>query len=60
MIRTVSIVPSILTDNKQDYRTQVEKINVFTRRVQIDVTEEGEPEDVSARIAAAIRTYCEK
>lgn len=39
MIRTVSIVPSILTDNKQDYRTQVEKVNVFTRRVQIDVTD---------------------
>ena len=39
MIRTVSIVPSILTDNKQDYRAQVEKINVFTRRVQIDVTD---------------------
>lgn len=27
--------------------------------VQIDVTEEGEPEDVSARIASAIRTYAE-
>ena len=39
MIRTVSIVPSILTDNKQDYRTQIEKINAFTRRVQIDVTD---------------------
>ncbi len=39
MIRTVSIVPSILTDNKQDYRAQVEKINTFTRRVQIDVTD---------------------
>ena len=39
MIRTVSIVPSILTDNKQDYRAQIEKINVFTRRVQIDVTD---------------------
>ena len=39
MIRTVSIVPSILTDNKQDYRAEVEKINVFTRRVQIDVTD---------------------
>ena len=39
MIRTVSIVPSILTDNKQDYRAQVERINVFTRRVQIDVTD---------------------
>lgn len=39
MIRTVSIVPSILTDNKADYRAQVEKINVFTRRVQIDVSD---------------------
>ncbi|MBR2855503.1 hypothetical protein IKE99_01000 [Candidatus Saccharibacteria bacterium] len=39
MLRTVSIVPSILTDNKQDYRSQVEKINAFTRRVQIDVTD---------------------
>lgn len=39
MIRTVSIVPTILTDNKQDYRAQAEKINVFTRRVQIDITD---------------------
>lgn len=39
MIRTVSIVPAILTDNKQDYRAQAERINFFTRRVQIDVTD---------------------
>ena len=39
MIRTVSIVPTILTDNKQEYRAQAEKINFFTRRVQIDVTD---------------------
>lgn len=39
MIRTVSIVPTILTDNKQDYRAQAERINTFTRRVQIDVTD---------------------
>ena len=39
MIRQVSIVPAILTDNKQDFRAQVEKINTFTRRVQIDVTD---------------------
>lgn len=39
MIRTVSIVPSILTDNKQQYRALVETINAFTRRVQIDVTD---------------------
>ncbi len=39
MIREVTIVPAILTDNKVDYRTQIERINVFTRRVQIDVTD---------------------
>ena len=39
MIRTVSIVPAILSDNKQDYRDQAEKVNAFTRRVQIDVTD---------------------
>ena len=39
MIRNVTIVPSILTDNKQEYRNQVERINIFTRRVQIDVTD---------------------
>ena len=39
MIRAVSIVPTVLSDNKQDYRTQIERINVFTRRVQIDVTD---------------------
>lgn len=39
MIRQVSIVPAILTDNKQDFRAQVERINAFTRRVQIDVTD---------------------
>lgn len=39
MIRQVSIVPTILTDNKQDYRAQIERINPFTRRVQIDITD---------------------
>ena len=39
MIREVSIVPTILTDNKQDFRTQVETINTFTRRAQFDVTD---------------------
>ncbi len=39
MIRTVSIVPAILTNNKQDFRDQIEKINAFTRRVQIDITD---------------------
>lgn len=39
MIRTVSIVPTILSDNKQEYRTQIERINSFTRRVQIDITD---------------------
>lgn len=39
MLRTVSIVPAILTDDKQAFRTQVETVNTFTRRVQIDVTD---------------------
>ena len=39
MIRTVSIVPAILSNNKQEYRAQIERINGFTRRVQIDVTD---------------------
>ena len=39
MIRTVVIVPAILTDNKEAYRNQIERINPFTRRVQIDVTD---------------------
>ena len=39
MIRTVSIVPAILTDNKQDFRALIERINYFTRRVQIDVSD---------------------
>lgn len=39
MIRTVEIIPAILTNNKVDYRNQIERINVFTRRVQIDVTD---------------------
>ena len=39
MIRTVSIVPAILTNDEQSYRSQVESINTFTRRVQIDVTD---------------------
>ena len=40
MIRTVSIVPTVLSDNKQEYREQIERINAFTRRVQIDVTDD--------------------
>ena len=39
MIRTVSIVPAILSADKQGYREQAEKVNTFTRRVQIDVTD---------------------
>ena len=39
MIRQVTIVPTILTNDKKDYRLQTERINSFTRRVQIDVTD---------------------
>lgn len=39
MIRTVTIVPTITTDNKVEYRTQIERINTFSRRVQIDISD---------------------
>jgi len=39
MIREVAIVPTILANDKREYRAQIERINIFTRRVQIDVTD---------------------
>ena len=39
MIREVSIVPTILVNNKKDFRAQVEVVNTFTRRAQIDITD---------------------
>jgi ribulose-phosphate 3-epimerase len=39
MLRTVSIIPTLLSNNKQEYRDLAEKINAFSRRVQIDVTD---------------------
>ena len=39
MIREVKIVPAVLTNDKDMYRFQLERINTFTRRVQIDVTD---------------------
>lgn len=39
MLRTVTIVPAVLTNNKQDYRAQLERINMYTKRIQIDVTD---------------------
>lgn len=39
MIRAISIVPTILTDNKASFKEQVETINTFAKRVQIDVTD---------------------
>lgn len=39
MIRSVTIVPTILTDNKQDYRAQLERINMYSHRVQIDISD---------------------
>lgn len=39
MIKTVEIVPTITTDDRQAYRDLAETFNTFTRRVQIDVTD---------------------
>lgn len=40
MIKTVTLVPTLMTDDKQVYRNLVEAFNTFTRRVQIDVTDD--------------------
>ncbi len=39
MIRTVTVVPAVLTDDKAVYRQQLERINNFSRRVHIDVSD---------------------
>ena len=39
MLRTVTIVPAVLTANKQDYRAQLERINMYAKHIQIDVTD---------------------
>ena len=39
MTRNASIVPTILSNNEQVYRKQVEVIGTFARRVQIDVAD---------------------
>ena len=39
MLKTVTVVPTLMTDNKQVYRNLAEIFNTFTRRVQIDVTD---------------------
>lgn len=39
MIKQVTIVPAILANSKQDFKVQVEHINTFTRRVQIDIVD---------------------
>ena len=39
MIRAVTIVPAVLTNSKQEFRAQLERINMYTNRVQIDITD---------------------
>ncbi|MBR3386313.1 hypothetical protein IKG68_01980 [Candidatus Saccharibacteria bacterium] len=39
MIRTVTIVPAILTNNKVEYRSQIERINMYAKRIQVDITD---------------------
>lgn len=39
MLRTISVVPTILAGDKDTYRAQVERCNTIARRVQIDVTD---------------------
>lgn len=39
MIRTVTVVPAILAENKLEYRKQIERVNNFARRVHIDYSD---------------------
>lgn len=39
MIRTVTVVPAVLAESKAEYRQQIERINNFSRRVHIDVSD---------------------
>lgn len=39
MIRTVTVVPAVLAESKIEYRKQIERINNFSRRVHIDVSD---------------------
>lgn len=56
--------PEAFAKRWKDYETLtvpvIEHYRAQGKVVQIDVTQEGEPQDVSARIAAAVREYCEK
>lgn len=55
--------PEAFAKRRKDYETLtlpvVDHYRASGKVVQIDVTEEGEPEAVSARIAAAVANYCE-
>ena len=39
MIKNVAIVPAVLANNKDDYRAQIEKINTYTKRIQVEVAD---------------------
>lgn len=39
MLKEISIVPAVLVNNSSDYQRQIERINTFARRVQIDLSD---------------------
>lgn len=39
MIRSVKIVPTVLTNSETEYKSQLEKINLFAKHIQIDITD---------------------
>ena len=39
MIRKVTIVPTVLTADPVDYRAQIERINLFSHHIQVDLTD---------------------
>ncbi|MDO4507921.1 MAG: hypothetical protein Q4B65_00815 [Candidatus Saccharibacteria bacterium] len=39
MLRTVTIVPTLTVSDKAEYKAQLEKINKYTKRIQVDITD---------------------
>ncbi|MBR2836728.1 hypothetical protein IKE79_00020 [Candidatus Saccharibacteria bacterium] len=39
MLRTVTIVPAILTADLQDFQAQIARVGAFTKHIQIDITD---------------------
>lgn len=53
MLRTTTIVPTILSRDKQDYRAQLERLNPIAKRFQVDIADESFTSNVTIDITNA-------